>query len=187
MPSLTGDNFKGNRDFSHHMKNYGLACFLSWSIISSCWCWIKVAWWLSLIFPKVWAQLSKPITFSTFSWGLHQDERESVSITTHFEMISTRDRVWRRAGHISFSYEGEMWVWGGYIEHLSRVSSHHAIIARFNRFLMFQKPKPPNSIPTNANAFMPTDELVVYDPAPQTWRKVRTGGCYPSKSIGASG
>ena len=36
-------------------------------------------------------------------------------------MISTGDKISRRAGHICFEYRSELYAWGGYVEHLQKV------------------------------------------------------------------
>ena len=36
-------------------------------------------------------------------------------------MFTFRDLTWRRSGHLAFSYEDQMWIWGGMTEHPSQV------------------------------------------------------------------
>ena len=67
------------------------------------------------------------------------------------ENASNDEKIWRRAGHISFEHHGEMYIWGGYTEHLSK------------------EVKLPNSTPTNGNSLFPSQELLSYD----SLRKVR--------------
>ena len=48
-------------------------------------------------------------------------------------MISTGDKISRRAGHTGFEYRCELVVWGGYVEHLQKVSFQKI-------YFIFEKP-----------------------------------------------
>ena len=37
-------------------------------------------------------------------------------------MISFQEKLWRRAGHFAFEFRGFMYLWGGYSEHIPKVS-----------------------------------------------------------------
>ena len=79
------------------------------------------------------------------------------------------EKIWRRAGHIAFEHHGEMFVWGGYTEHLS------------------QKPRGPNTISTNGDSLFSSQELLSYDPLRKTWRIWLTNGDIPPRTLGACG
>ena len=54
--------------------------------------------------------------------------------------------------------------------------------------LILQKPKPPNSIPKNANDMLPTNEIFGYNPCSQSWTRISiTDGDVPPRTTGACG
>lgn len=36
--------------------------------------------------------------------------------------MEVKEKIWRRAGHISFEYNDQFFMWGGFSEHLPKVS-----------------------------------------------------------------
>ena len=79
------------------------------------------------------------------------------------------EKIWRRAGHISFEHHGEMFVWGGYTEHLSK------------------NVKLPNTISTNGDSLFSSQELLSYDSLRKAWRIWLTNGNIPPRTLGACG
>ena len=50
----------------------------------------------------------------------HLVKRLAISI---FKTMATdSEKILRRAAHLCFKYRGEVYIWGGYIEHHSKVS-----------------------------------------------------------------
>ena len=59
---------------------------------------------------------------------------ESRIVIVHAKMhanellsLKQNEKIWKRAGHFSFEFRGEMFIWGGYVEHLQRVSKNTLI------------------------------------------------------------
>ena len=83
--------------------------------------------------------------------------------------VSPRDRVYRRAGHVSWTYQHLMLSWGGVVEHI------------------YNKPKGPNRSPTCGNSFHDPSIIVTYDPATGVWGTLRTGGEVPPPTLSGVG
>ena len=45
--------------------------------------------------------------------------------------LSLRDKIFRRAGHIVFEYEGRMCIWGGFTERVPTVKINLSVGAEF--------------------------------------------------------
>ena len=53
---------------------------------------------------------------------------------------SKDEKIWRRAGHISFEHHGEMFVWGGYTEHLSKkVKLPNTYLNKWRQFIFVKR------------------------------------------------
>ena len=81
----------------------------------------------------------------------------------------TNEKIWRRAGHIAFQHRDEMFIWGGFTEHLHK------------------EVKLPNTIPTNGNSLFSSEEILSYDSLRKVWRIWLTNGDVPPRTLGACG
>ena len=53
-----------------------------------------------------------------------KNEKIKRHVTLIFKTMATEsEKILRRAAHLCFEYRGEVYIWGGYIEHHSKVSS----------------------------------------------------------------
>lgn len=83
--------------------------------------------------------------------------------------ISDGEKIWRRAGHISFEHNGDLYIWGGFTEHLPA------------------EPQLPNTVPKNGNNLHESHQILSYDSIYKSWRIWNTTGAVPPRGLGTSG
>lgn len=103
-------------------------------------------------------------------WGAIFDPAKNESSKVSGEVgVSPRDKLYRRAGHVSWNHQHLMVSWGGVVEHI------------------YNKPKGPNRTPTCGNSFHDPSVLVSYDSATSEWGHIATSGDVPPPTVSAVG
>ena len=51
--------------------------------------------------------------------------------------LSLRDKIFRRAGHIVFEYEGRMCIWGGFTERVPTVKINLSVGLKFMTYIHY--------------------------------------------------
>ncbi|XP_067011979.2 kelch domain-containing protein 2 isoform X2 [Anabrus simplex] len=77
-------------------------------------------------------------------------------------IITMRDKIYRRSGHIAVAYQECVIIWGGYVEHVQETSTS-PIVSQYHD----------------------TDEIWVYDRITEVWERILTKGDIPPRNSGS--